>query len=134
MCQPFNFKVLVHVPTGRRGRLFVKLLFSNKLLVEVGVNQFKNGNRQLYHKVGMVSKQLKRILSRSSPSTMVRRRRAAVPCPSGSRAGAGRRPAGARSFLSPIPSHPFPSHPIPSPLTYLYLSFLPALLFLPSPY
>ena len=48
------YKVLVNVPTGRRGRLFVKFLFSNKLLVEVGVNQFKNGNRQLYHKVGVV--------------------------------------------------------------------------------
>ena len=41
----------MNVPSGRRGRLFVKFLFSNKLLVEVGVNQFKNGNRQLYHKV-----------------------------------------------------------------------------------
>ena len=44
-------KVLANVPPGKRGRLFVKFLFSSKLLVEIGVNQFRNGNRQLYHKV-----------------------------------------------------------------------------------
>ena len=44
-------KVLTNVPPGKRGRLFVKFLFSSKLLVEIGVNQFRNGNRQFYHKV-----------------------------------------------------------------------------------
>ena len=44
-------KVLATVTPGKRGRLFVKFLFSSKLLVEIGVNQFRNGNRQLYHKV-----------------------------------------------------------------------------------
>ena len=60
------------------------------------------------------------ILSRSCLSTMVRRRRAAVPCQSGSRAGAGRRLAGARS------SSVYISHPLSS----IFLLFLASTLIL----
>lgn len=44
--------VLPKVP-NERNKFFIKFVYDNKLQIEIGVNKFKNGNAQFYHKLGI---------------------------------------------------------------------------------
>jgi len=45
-------QVLTKVPK-ERNKFFIKFTYDNQLQIEIGVNKFKNGNAQFYHKIGV---------------------------------------------------------------------------------
>jgi len=45
-------QVLQKVP-NERNKFFVKFVYDNQLQIEIGVNKFKNGNAQYYHRLGV---------------------------------------------------------------------------------
>merc|ERR1712179_191480 len=45
-------QVLQKVP-NERSKFFVKFVYDNQLQIEIGVNKFKNGNAQYYHRLGV---------------------------------------------------------------------------------
>merc|ERR1712179_474282 len=49
-------QVLQKVP-NERSKFFVKFVYDNQLQIEIGVNKFKNGNAQYYHKIGVAPKE-----------------------------------------------------------------------------
>eukprot|EP00092_Neocalanus_flemingeri_P012655 GFUD01013638.1.p1 GENE.GFUD01013638.1~~GFUD01013638.1.p1 ORF type:complete len:502 (+),score=135.36 GFUD01013638.1:39-1508(+) len=48
--------VLPKVP-NERNKFFIKFTYDNQLQIEIGVNKFKNGNAQFYHKIGVAPKE-----------------------------------------------------------------------------
>jgi len=48
--------VLPKVPK-ERNKFFIKFTYDNQLQLEIGVNKFKNGNAQFYHKIGVAPKE-----------------------------------------------------------------------------
>merc|ERR1711915_1101825 len=51
ICKVQN-EVLPKVPK-ERNKFFIKFTYDNQLQIEIGVNKFKNGNAQFYHKIGV---------------------------------------------------------------------------------
>jgi len=49
-------EVLPKVP-NERNKFFIKFTYDNQLQIEIGVNKFKNGNAQFYHKIGVAPKE-----------------------------------------------------------------------------
>merc|ERR1711915_461298 len=45
-------EILPKVP-NERNKFYIKLTYDNQLEIEIGVNRFKNGNAQFYHKLGI---------------------------------------------------------------------------------
>jgi len=48
-------EVLPKVPK-ERNKFFIKFTYDNQLQIEIGVNKFKNGNAQFYHRLGVAPK------------------------------------------------------------------------------
>merc|ERR1711862_972238 len=48
--------VLPKVPK-ERNKFFIKFTYDNQLQIEIGVNKFKNGNAQFYHRLGVAPKE-----------------------------------------------------------------------------
>jgi len=44
---------VLHKVPSERNKFFIKFVFDNQLQIEIGVNKFKNGNAQFYHKLGV---------------------------------------------------------------------------------
>jgi len=55
ICKVQN-EVLPKVP-NERNKFFIKFTYDNQLQIEIGVNKFKNGNAQFYHRIGVAPKQ-----------------------------------------------------------------------------
>jgi len=55
ICKVQN-EVLPKVP-NERNKFFIKFTYDNQLQIEIGVNKFKNGNAQFYHRIGMAPKE-----------------------------------------------------------------------------
>jgi len=55
ICKVQN-EVLPKVP-NERNKFFIKFTYDNQLQIEMGVNKFKNGNAQFYHKIGVAPKE-----------------------------------------------------------------------------
>jgi len=54
ICKVQN-EVLPKVP-NERNKFFIKFTYDNQLQIEIGVNKFKNGNAQFYHRLGVAPK------------------------------------------------------------------------------
>jgi len=48
--------VLPKVP-NERNKFYIKFTYDNQLQIEIGVNKFKNGNAQFYHRIGVAPKE-----------------------------------------------------------------------------
>jgi len=55
ICKVQN-EVLPKVP-NERNKFFIKFTYDNQLQIEIGVNKFKNGNAQFYHRIGVAPKE-----------------------------------------------------------------------------
>lgn len=55
ICRVQN-EVLPKVPK-ERNKFFIKFTYDNQLQIEIGVNKFKNGNAQFYHRLGVAPKE-----------------------------------------------------------------------------
>jgi len=48
---------VLHKVPNVRNKFFIKFVYDNQLQIEIGVNKFKNGNAQFYHKLGVQPKE-----------------------------------------------------------------------------
>jgi len=60
ICKVQN-EVLPKVP-NERNKFFIKFTYDNQLQIEIGVNKFKNGNAQFYHRIGVAPKECPEIV------------------------------------------------------------------------
>jgi len=65
-------EILPKVP-NERNKFYIKLTYDNQLEIEIGVNRFKNGNAQFYHKLGIAPRKTTDVYSTKEDEKLKRK-------------------------------------------------------------